>query len=201
TAEVDSVVATGRAAHSGWAARPVAERAALLRDAARELDSRREALVAVMAAEAGKTVAESDPEVSEAVDFARYYADRALELEDGPMADGAQFTPFGLTLITPPWNFPVAIPIGGVLAALAAGSAVIIKPAPQTPGCVEEAVAALHAAGVPTDVLQVVRTDEDEVGQHLVSHDDVDAVLLTGAIDTARLFAGWRAGREQGARV
>ena len=201
TAAVDSVVATGRAAQSGWGARPAAERADVLRDAARELDSRRESLVAVMAAEAGKTVAESDPEVSEAVDFARYYADRALELEDGPMADGAQFTPFGLTLITPPWNFPVAIPIGGVLAALAAGSAVIIKPAPQTPGCVEEAVAALHAAGVPTDVLQVVRTDEDEVGQHLVSHDDVDAVLLTGAIDTARLFAGWRAGREQGARV
>ena len=200
-AEVDAVVTTGRAAQAGWGARPAAERADVLRDAARELDSRREALVAVMAAEAGKTVGESDPEVSEAVDFARYYADRALELEDGPMADGARFTPFGLTLITPPWNFPVAIPIGGVLAALAAGSAVVIKPAPQTPGCVEEAVAALHAAGVPTDVLQVVRTDEDEVGQHLVSHADVDAVVLTGASETARLFAGWRAGREEGATV
>ena len=200
-AEVDTVVATGLAAQAGWAGRPAAERATLLRDAARELDSRREALVAVMAAEAGKTVAESDPEVSEAVDFGRYYADRALELEDGPMADGARFTPFGLTLITPPWNFPVAIPIGGVLAALAAGSAVVIKPAPQTPGCVEEAVAALHAAGVPTDVLQVVRTEEDEVGRHLVSHASVDAVVLTGASETARLFAGWRSGREDGARV
>ncbi|MGO1167776.1 MAG: proline dehydrogenase family protein, partial [Janibacter sp.] len=103
-AEVDTVVATGVGAHAAWAARPAAERADLLRDAARELDSRREALVAVMAAEAGKTVAESDPEVSEAVDFARYYADRALELEDGPMTDGARFTPFALTLITPPWN-------------------------------------------------------------------------------------------------
>ncbi|WP_435203372.1 bifunctional proline dehydrogenase/L-glutamate gamma-semialdehyde dehydrogenase [Janibacter sp. GS2] len=201
TTEVDSVVSTGVTAHAGWAARPAAERAELLRAAARELDSRREALVAVMAAEAGKTVAESDPEVSEAVDFARYYADRALELEDGPMADGARFTPFALTLITPPWNFPVAIPIGGVLAALAAGSAVIIKPAPQTPGCVEEAVDALHAAGIPGDVLQVVRTDEDEVGQHLVSHADVEAIVLTGASETARLFAGWRAGRDQGARV
>ncbi len=200
-AEVDAVVATGLAAQAGWGSRPAAERADVLRDAARELDSRRESLVAVMAAEAGKTVAESDPEVSEAVDFARYYADRALELEDGPMADGARFTPFGLTLITPPWNFPVAIPIGGVLAALAAGSAVIIKPAPQTPGCVEEAVAALHAAGVPADVLQVVRTEENEVGQHLVAHADVDAVVLTGASETARLFAGWRAGREDGATV
>ena len=200
-ADVDEVVVTGRAAHAEWAARPAAERADLLRAAARELDSRRETLVAVMAAEAGKTVAESDPEVSEAVDFARYYADRAVELEDGPMSDGASFTPFALTLITPPWNFPVAIPIGGVLASLAAGSAVIIKPAPQTPACVEEAVAALHAAGVPRDVLQVVRAPEDEVGQHLVAHADVDAVVLTGASETARMFAGWRAGRAGGARV
>ncbi|NYF97241.1 proline dehydrogenase family protein [Janibacter cremeus] len=200
-ADVEEVVATGRAAQAGWAARPAAERAALLRDAARELDSRRQTLVSVMAAEGGKTIVESDPEISEAVDFARYYADRALELEDGPMTDGASFTPFALTLITPPWNFPVAIPIGGVLASLAAGSAVIIKPAPQTPACVEEAVAALHAAGVPADVLQVVRAPEDEVGQRLVSHEDVEAVVLTGGSETARLFAGWRAGREEGARV
>ncbi len=199
--EVDAVVATGRGAHGAWAARPAGERAALLRAAARELDARRERLVATMAAEGGKTIAESDPEVSEAVDFARYYADRALDLADGPMTDGASFTPFALTLITPPWNFPVAIPIGGVLASLAAGSSVVIKPAPQTPCCVEEAVAALHAAGVPTDVLQVVRTDEDEVGRHLVAHEDVDAVVLTGASETARMFAEWRAGRDGGARV
>ncbi len=201
TDAVDEVVATGLAAHTGWAARPAGERATILREAARQLDSRREPLVAVMAAEAGKTVAEADPEVSEAVDFARYYADRALELQDGPATDGARFTPFALTLITPPWNFPVAIPIGGVLAALAAGSAVIIKPAPQTPACVEAAVAALHDAGVPTDVLQVVRVEENEVGQHLVAHPDVDAVVLTGASETARLFASWRAERAHGARV
>lgn len=201
TGAVDEVVATARGAHAAWSARPAAERADLLRKAAREIDSRREELLAVMAGEAGKTVAEADPEISEAVDFARYYADRALELEDGPMTDGAGFTPFALTLVTPPWNFPVAIPIGGVLAGLAAGSAVIIKPAPQTPVCVEATVAALHDAGIPRDVLQVVRTDEDEVGQHLVAHADVDAVVLTGASETARLFAGWRTGREHGARV
>ncbi|CAM4035180.1 proline dehydrogenase family protein [Janibacter anophelis] len=201
TGAVDEVVATARDAHVAWAARPAAERADLLRKAAREIDSRREELLAIMAGEAGKTVAEADPEISEAVDFARYYADRALELEDGPMTDGAGFTPFALTLVTPPWNFPVAIPIGGVLAALAAGSSVIIKPAPQTPVCVEATVAALHDAGIPRDVLQVVRTDEDEVGQHLVAHADVDAVVLTGASETARLFAGWRADREHGARV
>lgn len=198
---VDEVVDRAKGAHAGWAGRPAAERAAVLRQAARELDGRREQLLAVMAAEAGKTAAEGDPEISEAADFAAYYADRALELEDGPMTDGARFTPSPVTLVTPPWNFPVAIPIGGVLAALAAGSAVVIKPAPQTPGCVEVAAEALHAAGAPTDVLQVVRTDEDEVGQHLIAHRDVHTVVLTGASETAELFAGWRSGREGGARV
>ena len=80
-ADVDGVVAAGRAAQPGWAARPAAERAAILRRAADELEARRGELVTVMAAEGGKTVAEADPEVSEAIDFARYYADRALELE------------------------------------------------------------------------------------------------------------------------
>src|SRR3546814_15824893 len=80
-----------------------------------------------MAAEAGKTAAEADPEVSEAVDFARYYADRAEELDPAAghaSTDGARFAPTRVTLVTPPWNFPVAIPTGSVLAALAAGSAV-----------------------------------------------------------------------------
>ncbi|WP_370893436.1 proline dehydrogenase family protein [Janibacter sp. GXQ6167] len=199
--EVDAVVATASESGRGWAARPASERAAILRQAAREIDARREPLLAVMAAEAGKTPAEADPEISEAADFAAYYADRAEDLVDGPMADGASFTPSPVTLITPPWNFPVAIPIGGVLAALAAGSGVIIKPAPQTPGCVEEAAKALYAAGVPTDVFQVVRVDENEVGQHLIAHPDIATVVLTGASETAELFAGWRAGRDGGPRV
>src|SRR5690606_7037670 len=129
--------------------------------------------------------------------------DRALELEPGASlhTDGARFVPDVLTLVTPPWNFPVAIPIGGVLAALAAGSAVVIKPAPPVPGCTEIAVAALHAAGIPDDVLQVVRTDEGEVGRALVAHEGVDTVVLTGAVETAELFSSWRAGRPGGPRV
>ncbi|MPV38588.1 aldehyde dehydrogenase family protein, partial [Georgenia subflava] len=186
-----------------WAARPAAERAALLRRAADELEARRGELVTQMVHEGGKTIDQADPEVSEAIDFARYYADRALELEPGASlhTDGAAFTPDVLTLVTPPWNFPVAIPIGGVLAALAAGSAVVIKPAPPVPGCTEIAVAALHAAGIPGDVLQVVRTDEDETGKALVAHEGVDTVILTGAAETAELFTSWRAGRPGGARV
>jgi RHH-type proline utilization regulon transcriptional repressor/proline dehydrogenase/delta 1-pyrroline-5-carboxylate dehydrogenase len=208
TGEVDRVVAAARAAQQPWADRPAAERAAALRRAADEIEARRGDLVTVMAAEGGKTVAEADPEVSEAVDFARYYADRALELdpESGhPATDGARFTPTAVSLVTPPWNFPVAIPIGGVLAALAAGSAVIIKPAPAVPGCTEVVAgavrAALAAAGAPPEVLQVVRTDEGEVGRALVSHPGVGTVLLTGSIETARMFASWRSGHDGGPGV
>ncbi|MEE6273630.1 proline dehydrogenase family protein [Georgenia sp. MJ206] len=196
--DVAEVVRRGRATSPGWAARPAAERAAVLRRAADALEDRRGALVTAMAAEGGKTVAEADPEVSEAVDFARYYADRALELAP---ADGARFTPDRLTLVTPPWNFPVAIPAGGILAALAAGSAVVVKPAPPVPVCTETVVAALHAAGVPADVLQVVRTDEGATGRALVAHPGVDTVVLTGSIETARTFAAWRAGHAGGPRV
>lgn len=207
-AAVDAVVAAARDAQPAWGARPPAERAAVLRRAADELEARRGELVTAMAAEGGKTVAESDPEVSEAVDFARWYADRSLELDPdaGHLAtDGARFTPTPVTLVTPPWNFPVAIPIGGVLAALAAGSAVIIKPAPPVPGCAEVAVAAVRAAlagaGAPPDVLHVVRTDEGANGRALVSHAGVGTVLLTGAIETARTFSSWRAGHAGGPRV
>ena len=199
---VDAAVARGVAASQAWSQMPAGRRAEILREAARHLEERRGDLVTVAAHEGGKTIEQSDPEISEAIDFARYYADRALELEPAGSlhTDGGRFAPGRLVLITPPWNFPVAIPIGGVLAALAAGSAAIIKPAPPTPGCVEVACEAVHAAlaaaGADPDVLQVVRTDEGEAGRALVAHTDVDTVILTGASDTARLFAGWRADRD-----
>lgn len=200
--EIDAMVAQARAAAPAWAERGPASRAALLREAARQLEDRRGQLITAMAAEGGKTVDQSDPEISEGIDFARYYADAALHLVPGhPMADGVTFEPPLLTLITPPWNFPLAIPIGGVVAALAAGSSVVIKPARPVPRCTEIAVEALWEAGIPRDVLHVVRTDESLVGQHLVSHPGVDQVVLTGGIETAELFASWRTGRPQGPRV
>ncbi len=200
--DIDHTVSTARTAADAWAARSPSERAQILREGARELENRRGKLVSAMAAEGGKTIDQSDPEISEAIDFARYYADAALHLAPGhAMTDGATFDAPALTLVTPPWNFPVAIPIGGVLAALAAGSGVIIKPAHPVPRCTEIAVEALWAAGVPEEVLHVVRTDEGDVGRHLVSHTGVDQVVLTGGIDTADLFSSWRRGRTLGPRV
>ncbi|HMO11523.1 MAG TPA: aldehyde dehydrogenase family protein, partial [Actinotalea sp.] len=143
------------------------------------LEHARGELVRAMVHEAGKTVAEADPEVSEAVDFARYYAERADELADGhdPLA---VFRPSGESLVAPPWNFPVAIPAGGVLAALAAGSGVVFKPAPQARRCAAVVAEALWDAGVPREVLALVDIDEGDLGRRLVSHPDVDRVILTG---------------------
>ncbi|UFU05542.1 bifunctional proline dehydrogenase/L-glutamate gamma-semialdehyde dehydrogenase [Ruania halotolerans] len=205
TEAVDEAVDRARNAQAGWAARPAAERAAVLRTVSDELEARRGELVTVAAHEGGKTVAESDPEVSEAIDFARYYADMAEQIEQIEEAEGLVFSPDGVVLVTPPWNFPIAIPAGGMLASLAAGSAVIAKPAPPVPGCSEVVVDAIHAAfaahDVPQDLLSIVRTDEEDVGRHLVSHTDVDRVILTGAYETSRLFTSWRADRPLGPGV
>ncbi|MFP5021701.1 proline dehydrogenase family protein [Pseudonocardia phyllosphaerae] len=183
-AEVDAAIA--RAQASGWAAVPATERAAILRRAARALAAARGELLTVMIDEGGKTVAEADPEISEAIDFAAYYAERAEEL------DGAPFTPDRVVAITPPWNFPVAIPLGGCLAALAAGAPAIMKPAPQVQRCAEVGVAALHRGGIPAEALQLLPTDEADAGRRLVTHPEVDRVVLTGSSETAALFRSWR---------
>ncbi|WP_415857410.1 aldehyde dehydrogenase family protein, partial [Sinomonas sp. G460-2] len=156
-------------------------------------ERRRADLLEVMASECGKTLDQGDPEVSEAIDFAHYYATLARELD---AVDGARFVPSRLTVVTPPWNFPVAIPAGSTLAALAAGSAVVIKPAKQArrSGAVMVAAIwdALDAAGIPRDVLQYVQLEERALGQRLVAHADVDRVILTGGYETAQLFRSFR---------
>ncbi len=205
TTAIDQVVATARAAAPTWAATPPMQRAAILRSAADAMEERRPQLLTQMAHEGGKTAAEADPEISEAIDFARYYAQSALDIAAQEGAEHATFTPHTLTLITPPWNFPVAIPAGGVLAALAAGSAVIIKPAGPTPGCVEVVVEAIHQAlaahGADQDLVQVVRTPTREIGSQLVAHSGVDAVVLTGSYETSRKFTSLRVNHDGGPRL
>lgn len=182
---VQTVAARGRA----WGALPGAERAAVLHRAGYALAANRDRLIEVMAAETGKTIAEADPEISEAIDFAHYYAERARELDH---VQGAVFVPSKLTVITPPWNFPVAIPAGGVLSALAAGSGVIIKPAKLAQRSGAVMVEALWEAGIPRELLTLVDIGERELGKELVSHPAVDRVILTGAYETAQLFRSFR---------
>ncbi|SFI47917.1 MULTISPECIES: proline dehydrogenase family protein [Microbacterium] len=188
-AALEDVVARARTAAETWGATPAADRAVILQAAARALEERRGELIEVAASETGKVFAEADVEISEAVDFANYYAATARELD---RVSGAVFVPARLTVVTPPWNFPIAIPAGGVLAALAAGSAVVFKPAPQARRCAAVVAEALWAAGVPRDLLALVDIDEGGLGQQLLSHPDVDRVILTGSWETAALFRSWR---------
>ncbi len=188
-ADIDAIAARASAATAAWRETPPAERRRILDRVADELNRRRGLLLSAMVHEGHKTVAEADVEIAEAIDFARWYGRCALELDE---IRSATFRPLGTVLVVPPWNFPVAIPCGGVSAALAAGNAVILKPAPETPGCAEIVAEACWAGGVPPEVLQFVRTHDDDVGRHLVTHDRVDAVILTGALETARLFLDWK---------
>ncbi|KUM33805.1 1-pyrroline-5-carboxylate dehydrogenase [Arthrobacter sp. EPSL27] len=184
-AVIDTAVEKGKA----WGALSGAERAAILHRAGDVLEARRADLLEVMASETGKTIDQGDPEVSEAVDFAHYYAESARRLDD---VDGATFVPAKLTVVTPPWNFPVAIPAGSTLAALAAGSAVVIKPAKQARRSGAVMIEALWEAGVPRDVLTMVQLGERELGRQLISHPAVDRVILTGGYETAELFRSFR---------
>lgn len=189
TDQIDAAVAGARAAGRAWAERPASKRAAVLRATGRLLEQRRGKLLEVMATDAGKVFSESDTEVSEAIDFSHYYA---LSAEQLPAMQGAQFVPARVTVVTPPWNFPLAIPAGSTLAALAAGSAVILKPAPQVEHVSAALAQCLWDAGVPSDALQLVLAPETDVGRALVSHPNVDRVILTGAFETAAMFRSWR---------
>ncbi|MEO5534955.1 MAG: bifunctional proline dehydrogenase/L-glutamate gamma-semialdehyde dehydrogenase [Pseudolysinimonas sp.] len=190
--DVDRVRARARdaaAAGSDWGRVEGSKRADTLDQVGEVLAAFRGRLVEVMVSETGKTLAEADVEVSEAIDFAYYYAARARELAG---ISGATFIPVALTVVTPPWNFPVSIPAGGVLAALAAGSAVLFKPAPQALRCGAVLAEALWEAGVPREVLGLVDTGEGDAGQALITAPEVGRVVLTGSIETAALFRSWR---------
>ncbi|MGH7364801.1 MAG: aldehyde dehydrogenase family protein, partial [Candidatus Rokuibacteriota bacterium] len=176
-------------AQAAWAGRPAAERRRLIDGAAAVLARRRGDLVGAMIVDSAKTVTEADPEVSEAIDFARYYA-RALG--GGDTVDGCRLEPLGVVVVAPPWNFPLSIPAGGVLAALAAGNAVLLKPAPEAVLVGWHLVQSLWHAGIPREVLQLVPCPDDDVGRGLISDPRVDAVILTGSVETARRFLGWR---------
>ena len=188
-ARLDEVLGDAAAAAADWQRRGGAGRAEVLHRVGAALDARRDELIEVMAAETGKTADQGDPEVSEAVDFAHYYATLAAGLDE---VDGATPVPARLTLVTPPWNFPVAIPAGSLLAALAAGSAVVIKPA--GPAERSGALLAEIVRGALPDprLLTLVQVDEEQLGRQLIAHPLVDRVVLTGAYETAALFRSFR---------
>ena len=183
-AHVEDAVRVGAQAGPSWSRTTAPQRRAILLRCAEVMESQRVETIALMARDAGKTVAEADPEVSEGVDFSRFYANCATD-EGGSRA-------LGTVVVVPPWNFPYAIPAGGVCAALAAGNRVILKPAPEAVATAWHLARQFWAGGVSKEVLQFVPTRDDEVGRRLVTHEGVDGVILTGAFDTALMFTSWR---------
>ena len=186
--EIDDAVRAAQRAQGEWASRSPVARAEALAEAGDELARRRGDLIAAAVAEGNKTFVQADVEVSEAVDFARYYATRVAAVT----SPFARFEPFGVVAVIPPWNFPIAIPAGGVLASLAAGNAAILKPAPQVPRCAEIITECVATATGRPALSPLLRTPDNELGRHLITHPAVDAVILTGAHETAELFRSWR---------
>jgi RHH-type proline utilization regulon transcriptional repressor/proline dehydrogenase/delta 1-pyrroline-5-carboxylate dehydrogenase len=184
--EGDTALALRRATQGAsiWQSTPVADRAHCLRRAAQMLEEQMQSLLGLIVREAGKSLPNAIAEVREAVDFLRYYADQA-ERE----FDNATHRPLGPVLCISPWNFPLAIFTGQVAAALAAGNAVLAKPAEQTPLIAAQAVTILRAAGVPEDAVQLLPGRGETVGAALVGSAEVRGVLFTGSTDVARLIA------------
>ncbi|HUW87025.1 MAG TPA: bifunctional proline dehydrogenase/L-glutamate gamma-semialdehyde dehydrogenase [Candidatus Paceibacterota bacterium] len=183
--DINLAVSTAHISIAAWESLGAKGRAKIFGEAAQLMERERAETIALMSRDSGKTVSEGDPEVSEGIDFARYYALSALNRFEGS-------TPLGVVLVVPPWNFPYAIPMGGVCAALAAGNAVILKPAPESVATAWQIVNQLWRAGVPRQVLQFVTTRDDEDGKHLVAHKGVNGVILTGSFDTAAMFTSWK---------
>jgi RHH-type transcriptional regulator, proline utilization regulon repressor / proline dehydrogenase / delta 1-pyrroline-5-carboxylate dehydrogenase len=165
-----------------WAAVPAERREELLLAVAEGLRRARGELVGLIVLDAGKRPLEADIEVSEAIDFAEYYARQHRRLRERLVLE-----PKGLTVVTPPWNFPLSIGLGGALAALAVGNAVLVKPSPETPLVLARALEVCWRAGVPEEALGLVLTDDD-AAEPLVTDPHVKTVVLTGGTETARLF-------------
>lgn len=182
---IDKALECAKANESKWGHSSVEKRAHLLSKAAEKMRERRDDLIGVMMADGGKTIVEGDPEVSEAIDFAEYYL-RALKKMHAN--SDIVWKPKGTVLVTPPWNFPVSIPAGGILAALAAGNCVLFKPAPEAVLSGWVLVNTLWDAGISKEVLQFINCHDEPVGSKLIADERINSIILTGATSTARLF-------------
>jgi RHH-type proline utilization regulon transcriptional repressor/proline dehydrogenase/delta 1-pyrroline-5-carboxylate dehydrogenase len=180
-AEIDAAVAGAKNDPDGWSALSVAERSERLGRVAQELRRARGQLMRAALINGGKTLAESDPEVSEAIDFVEFYRITARRFHEMPTLAAR---PRGVIVVVPPWNFPIAIPCGGIAAALAAGNTVLLKPASDTVLVAWELCCCFWRAGISRHTLQFVPCPGRSVGQHLVQHRDVDSVILTGGTET-----------------
>src|SRR5437764_9944749 len=185
-------MSAAQAGFAEWAATPVGERAAALERAADAIEQNRTRLIALLQNEGGKTLDDALAEVREAADFCRYYAAEARRtLAVGPMpgptgeSNELGYRGRGVFVCISPWNFPLAIFIGQISAALAAGNSVVAKPAEQTPLIAAEAVRILHEAGIPAGALALVPGD-GTMGAALTADRRVAGVCFTGSTEVGR---------------
>ncbi len=171
---------------SDWGKSSIEKRTEIMHKAANLLAANRGDLIGCMAAVTGKTLNEGDVEVSEAIDFCRFYP---LTMKTLLEQKGVDITPKGTILVISPWNFPLAIPVGGVMAALAGGNSVILKPATVAAPVMWEACKLMWEAGVPKDALQIVITDGREPLSKLTTSPIIKHVILTGGTETAQRIA------------
>ena len=192
-ADAERAIATARTGFPAWSATPATERAAMLEKAADLLEARRPHFMALLQREGGKTLDDALSELREATDFCRYYAAEgrkrfgAGEAMPGPTGESNELRlrGRGVMIAISPWNFPLAIFLGQVTAALMAGNCVVAKPAEQTPLVASEAIRLLHEAGIPTSALQFVPGD-GAIGAVLTAHPDIAGVVFTGSTEVAR---------------
>ncbi|MEM9908250.1 MAG: L-glutamate gamma-semialdehyde dehydrogenase, partial [Cyanobacteria bacterium P01_D01_bin.44] len=194
--QADRAIAAAKAAFPAWQQTPAQERANCLRRAAEIMETRRAELSAWMVLEVGKAVRQADAEVSEAIDFCRYYADEMVRLNEGVSYDLAgennryRYFPRGLALVISPWNFPLAIATGMTVAALVTGNCTMLKPAETASVIAAKLVEILVEAGIPKGVLQLVYAKGSTVGAHLVNHPDVHLIAFTGSREVGcRIYA------------
>ena len=193
-AQIDQAFKLARAAQPAWDQAGGPARATVLRAMADSLEASLDRLVAILGREAGKTLADGVAEVREAVDFCRYYAvlaedqfGLAGQLLHGPVGEtnSLRLAGRGVFVCISPWNFPLAIFTGQIAAALAAGNAVLAKPAEQTPLIAHEAVKLFHAAGLDPRLLALLPGRGETVGAALTAHEQLDGVAFTGGTETA----------------
>ena len=185
----DQAITAAKNYESTWSKTSIKERMQLLSNVANEMRAHRDDLIGAMVADTGKTVVESDIEVSEAIDFAEYYRKNLNEWHQLP---DIQWKAKGTVLVAPPWNFPCAIPSGGILGALAAGNCVIFKPASEAILVGWHLVQLFWKGGISRQALQFITCEDQPVGSLLVTDPRISAIVLTGATATAKQFLRMR---------
>ncbi|MEQ9667010.1 L-glutamate gamma-semialdehyde dehydrogenase [Coleofasciculus sp. G2-EDA-02] len=194
--QAETALNAAKAAFPGWRRTPVKQRADILRQAAKLMEGRREELSAWICLEVGKALREADAEVSEAIDFCRYYGDEMERLNQGYIYDVAGETnryvyqPRGIAVVISPWNFPLAIATGMTVAALVTGNCTLLKPAETSSVIAAKLAEILVEAGIPQGVFQYVPGKGSQVGAYMVKHPDTHLIAFTGSQEVGcRIYA------------